>query len=242
MDQIQRNGEWWHRQPTGGWLKYDAGSGQWVPAAGSPPPPPPPPAGAGGPYVPLEKAAGRGMSWDGLRGSLQGLDRRIALVGGAVLLAVLLVAGGFVAFGGNEPGVDLAAAAVPLPEPKKLSKKQQFIHDADTVCAHLMTVAGKMETPADLAGLVDVLRKARGEIFAAYDQLKALKPPAPAKVEWRRYLGDRDQLRIFDQMIAAAERGDVATLQSLNAQLQSKSGRGDRWAKRYGFKVCSQDF
>ena len=242
MDQIQRNGEWWHRQPRGAWLKYDAASSQWVPAAGPPPPPPPPPpAGVGGPYVPFEKASRQRISLDGLRGSLAGLDRRIALVGGAVLLAVLLVAGGFVAFGGNESGVDLAAAAVPLPEPKKLSKKQQFIHDADQICADYMTAMNKLPTPTDMHGLAEVLKKAREIVHHVRDRGLALTIPKDARKGWLRFNGSEADMRDIDEVIAAAERGDVATVQALMERNQSHAKRDRRWAKRYGMKVCSQE-
>ncbi|MDQ3963522.1 MAG: hypothetical protein M3277_06380 [Actinomycetota bacterium] len=242
MDRIQRNGETWQRQPTGEWLRFDVASGQWLAAGSPPPPPPPPPADLFSPYVPLEKPARRGISLDGLRASLAGLDRRIALIGGAALLAVLLVAGGFVAFGGNEPGVDLAAAAgAPVPEPKKLPKKQQFIHEADQICADFMTAMNKMPTPTDMHGLAQVLKKMRGIIHGVRDRGLALEIPKDARKGWVRFNGSEADMRDIDEVIAAAERADVASVQALMERNQSQAKRDRRWAKRYGMKVCSQE-
>lgn len=240
VDQIQRNGEWWHRQPDGSWLRFDVASGQWLAAGSPPPPPPPPPPGAGGPYVPLERTARRGISLDGLRGSLAGLDRRIALVGGAALLAVLLVAGGFAAFGGNDGGVDLAAAAVPLPEPEPMSKKQQFIHDADQICADFLAKAEALQKPTDLAGLIDYLKTAWSINEEATHRAKDLRVPKDARSGWDRFVGHPQDGRRIERMIGAARAGDAAELQRLATLMQKKGARDTAWAERYGMKICSR--
>lgn len=235
MDRIQRNGEWWQRQPTGEWLRFDAASGQWV-SGGSPPPPPPPPAAAfdDGPYVALTTARSRF--------SMPQVDRRVGIAGGLAVLVVLLVVAGFMMFGGNEPGVDLAAAAsAPLPEPEPKSKKVQFIHDADQICADVLTAARKLPNPTSIEGVVAVLQEVRKISDAATKRAFELKVPRDARKGWDRYVGHPEDGRRIDQAILAAQRGDLATLQALTEDMARDGRRDHKWAARYGMKVCSQE-
>lgn len=236
MDIIQRNGEAWQRQPDGSWLRFDVAAGTWLPSAVPPPPPPPPPPSGADPYFPLPKARRGPLGLPDLRGLVAGLDRRIAIVGLALMIGLFGI-GGAALLDGDSP----TPAAATVGNVQKLSKKAQFIHDADAVCADLVTVGGKLQTPGDLASLVDVLRRVRDEVYESYRELRALKPPENVRKQWKRYLGKPSDLLIFDRMLAAAERGDFVTLQSLGQQLERMANKGDRWAKRYGFKVCSQD-
>lgn len=235
MDIIQRNGEAWQRQADGSWLRFDIAAGMWLPSAVAPPPPPPPPPATADPYFALPKPKGGPFGLPDLRGLVGGLDRRIALVGLALLVGLFGI-GGAALLGG-----DSTSPAAALGSDRKLSKKAQFIYDADVVCADLVKVGSKLQTPTDMAQVIEGLRTVRDEVYESYRALRALKPPSNVRKEWKRYLGNPSDLLIFDRMLAAAERGDLVTLQSLNQQLQAMSGKGDRWAKRYGFKVCSQD-
>lgn len=237
MDIIQRNGEAWQRQPDGSWLRFDMASGMWMPSAVPPPPPPPPPRAGADPYFALPKPARRVVPE--VRRLMIGLDRRVLVVA-LVLLIGLFGIGGAVLLGGDPPAP--AAASIGLPE--NVSKKAKFIRQADAVCAHLVTVMSKMGTPTDINQLVAALRETRNEVWNAYLKLKRLKPPKKVRQEWKRYVGKPGGIRIFDQMVAAAERGDVATLGSLSQELSRKTAKvtkDDRWAKKYGFKVCSQE-
>ncbi len=239
LDIIQRNGEAWKRQPDGSWLRFDMSSGIWLPSAVSPPPPPPPPPVAADPYFPLPKPSRGPLGLPDVRGALAGLDRRIAVVA-LVLVIGLFGIGGAALLGGDEP----APAAATLGTDTKLSKKAQLIHDADAICADLMTAMGKMDTPGDLGQLVQTLRVLRDQVWTAYKKLKNLEPPKKVRDEWKRYVGKPSGIEIFDDLVAAAERGDLARVASLAARLDrmtNKTTKDDRWAKRYGFKVCSQD-
>jgi len=256
MDQIQRNGVWWSRDLVGGWLRFDIATGRWEPSLSPPPPPPPPPPGYVPPAAiepdPVEPVASSSFPYDPTiyvplenkkrprRRFAYGFDPRVAIAG-AGLLAVLLLGGAGWMVLGDEGARPVSAEASLDGGSDGLSKKQRFIRAADAVCAHLLTVAGKLPTPTDLSELADLLRKARGEIWASYEKLQALKPPPKVRKAWKRYLGDPEELRVFDDMIAAADRGDFVTLQSQAAQLQRGPDKTDRWAKRYGFKVCSQN-
>ncbi|MGH2756781.1 MAG: hypothetical protein ACRDI3_03230 [Actinomycetota bacterium] len=250
MEQIQRDGVWWTRDPAGGWLRFDAAKGGWQPSATPPPPPPPPPPVVPAPepvasstfpydarfYVPLEKKKRPRPRFG------HNLDPRVAMAAAGLLALLMLGGAGWMVFG-DDGAAPVSALGSADDGSDHLSKKQRFIRAADGVCAHLMTVAGKMPVATDLSELAAVLRDVRGEIWKSYKKLQGLNPPAKVRKEWKRYLGNPEQLQVFDDMIAATERGDVATLQSLATQLENQGhDKTDRWAKRYGFKVCSQDF
>lgn len=238
MDQIQRNGEWWHRQPNGEWLKFDVASGQWMSAGAPPPPSAPPPVGEGGdgPYAPLSTASRSRFS----QVSLPQIDRRVGIVGGLAVLVTLLAVVGFFAFGGNEPAVDLAAAAAPNPEPEPLSKKQQFIRDADQMCADVLAKAEALPQPQDLPGLIAMLNAVWSINDEATRRAQSLQVPRDARAGWDRFVGHPEDGRRIKRTIAAAQAGDVAELERLLSAI-NKSGVRDRaWAERYGMKICSR--
>lgn len=170
------------------------------------------------------------------------IDRRLGIAGGLTVLVALLAIGGFMVFGGNEPGVDLAAAAsASLPEPKMKSKRAQFIHDADRICADVLTAARKLPNPTTLEGVVAVLQEARKISDAATKRAFELKVPRDARKGWDRYVGHPEDGRRIDQAILAAQRGDLATLEALTEDMVKDGRRDHKWAARYGMKVCSQE-
>jgi hypothetical protein len=256
MDQIHREGAWWTRDLVGGWLRYNPVTSQWEPSAISPPPPPPPPPGYVAPvvaaevdpvdtsdfpydssiYVPLPKKS-RSEQW---RQIIARLDPRVA-VAGAVVFALLLFGGvGWAVFGdGTQPTSAVGASLAG--DTRKLTPKQKFIRAADGLCADIMTATRKLSTtPTTLGEATAIMNKARGILERAIKRGHAIKAPPTARAGWKRFVGGRGQLRVFDEMMSALVRGDVATVQRLEGDINEQAARERRWAKRYGMKVCSQ--
>lgn len=232
VDQIQRNGQWWKRQADGTWLRFDVDSAQWVASAAPPPPPPPPPAADIGPYFPLTKT--RSASF-----AIRDLDPRLAIAAGAALLVGLIVAA-FMVFGGNEPSVDLAAAKAPTAPEKKLSKKAQFIHDADELCEDLFAAVQDLDTPTNIQELVSMLQTLRTINDDATRRGTALDVPKDARAGWDRFIGHPEDGRRLDKMVASAKRGDMQTLQRLLTAMQKNGLRDREWAKDYGMEICPE--
>lgn len=188
-------------------------------------------------YVPLPKKSGAAR----LRGVVAAFDPRVAIAGGLVLIMLLLGGVGWTILGGDQEPV--AAVALTDAGTKKLTPKQRFIHKADALCADVMTATRKLSTtPTTLREATVVMSKARAIIERAIRRGHAIKAPPKARTGWKRFVGTRAQLRVFDDMMSALVRGDVATVQRLEAEVQKKAARERRWAKRYGMKVCSQKF
>jgi hypothetical protein len=104
-----------------------------------------------------------------------------------------------------------------------------------------MTATRKLSTtPTTLGEATAIMNKARGILEQAIKRGQAIKAPPKARAGWKRFVGGRGQLRVFDEMMSALVRGDVATVQRLEGDINEQAARERRWAKRYGMKVCSQ--
>ena len=255
MDQIQRNGVWWTPDMTGGWLRYDPLTSQWEPSASPPPPPAPPPPGYVAPVGDLSAAASGEFAYDPsiyvplpkksraeeFRALMTRLDPRVAIAGALVVALVLLGGLGWAVLGGGDPE-PVAAAGVSLGAGQKLTPKQKFIRAADGLCADLMTQMRRLPIPTDLSEAAAVMKKIRRIVARTIERGQAIKAPKKARAGWKRFVGTREDLKVFDEVMNAMLRGDVATAQRMETELNEQAAKHRRWAKRYGLKVCSQEF
>lgn len=230
MEPIQRNGEWWHRQPTGEWLRYDGQSGQWLEAGGPPPPPPPPDFPPNVPFGAPRR-----------RFSLPAINARVAVAVGLTILMTLLTLGGVFLLGGTEPESSLAALPASL-EPPKMSKKAQFIHDADTLCIDYVKKINRLPIPTDPEQLARYFNRIRGIVKEAIERGRAFDVPKGARKQWKKFTGTKADLEVFDRLITAARNADIATINAIQTNMNDEGVESRRWAKRYGMKVCSKRF
>jgi hypothetical protein len=229
MEPIQREGSWWHKQPDGSWRRFDISSGEWQASLEGPPPPPPPP-------PPLQTKAPRGHRREI---HLPPIGRP-ALMVGAGLVAVLLVAiAAFSFLGGTEPAAETAPQAV-VPSPPELSKREQFIYDADQICADIMTQLNQLPTPTTLEGVVAAFETLKDIALDARARGQELDVPRDAKKGWNRLIGTDADYAEIDALIASVKQGDLAAIDRYDAANRGDGKIDRRWAKRYGMKVCSQ--
>ena len=268
---IERAGEWWHRTDDGGWLRWDKAAEVWVASAVGPPPPPPPPPGAApvpvspelqftsflsdGASASQTPAANRTFLGppEGNKPKFEfpSLGRASTVLVGVVFL-VAAVAGYFgisALLDGDPPaaaepvsvavtGGDGAAAK----DKTKGSAKSRFIAEADAICATMMDQLRKMTPPATLEEVMAFAAEVQNVTGRTLSELKTLEPPAKDRRTWRKQLRLLDAtITEIDVLIAAALRGDAAAVQASDARGRKITDRFNRWATRYGFKVCNQD-
>lgn len=160
-------------------------------------------------------------------------------------LAVILTAFAALSLlGGNEPASaeppTLIAQDPPASEPK-VSKRRQFIRDADQICADIMTQLQELPTPTNLEEGVKVLEMARDIAVAARQRALKLDVPHDAKRGWDSMMGSDADYAEIDRVIAAVKNGDIAALNSYDVQHKERDARDRKWAKRYGMAVCSRE-
>lgn len=232
MEPIQRDGAWWHKQPDGSWLVFDVSSGQWLPSMGSPPPPPPPP-----PPV-VHKTSGFG----GKQITMPEVSRSLMIAGAACLALALLLGTALMFFGGDDPpAAGLTAASDSVDTTPELSKRKQFIHDADQICADIMTKVNKLPIPTSLEEAVSTMEQLKRIIQDARAAGAKLDVPKDARKGWVRMMGTDKDVAEFDAVIDALRRGDIAAFQAWEQENKGSGARDRKWAKRYGMAVCSQD-
>lgn len=230
MEPIQRDGAWWHQQADGSWLIFDISSGDWKPSATSPPPPAPP--------VPVSNP--RKLVPKRAQVSVPEISGRLIVVGASVL--ALLVGGAFAFLASRgAPSTTPAAvtdASVDASEP--LSTRQQFIQDADRLCADVSTFLEKLPTATNSSGTIKLMEMIRAEFLRFRQEGRALDVPRDARKGWAHMIGTDEYFDRFDQVIVELKDGDIAAFQEW-AEMNSRYGAQDmRWAKRYGMSVCSQ--
>lgn len=231
MESIQRDGTWWHQQADGTWLRYDVSSGQWQPSAVGPPPPAPP-------AIPVKNVPTRSRSL-----SVPEMNRPM-MIAGAAALAILLVVVGALAFSGGTgtpaPAQALAAEQSTEPAPK-LSKRQQFTHDADAICVRVMKGLGKLPVPTNLEEAVTYMKMAREVLQDARRRGLQLDVPRDARAGWAHMIGTPKYMAELDDVIIALESGDIAAFEAWLVKNGRYGVRDMRWASRYGMAVCSQE-
>lgn len=232
MEPIQRDGAWWHKQPDGSWLVFDVSSGQWLPSIGSPPPPPPP-----APPVAQKTSPLRGMQF-----TMPEMSRPLMIAGAACLALALLLGTALMFLGGDEPPApDLTAATDTVDPAPRMSKRKQFIHDADQICADIMTKVNKLPIPTSLEEAGAAMEQLRGIVVDARTAGAKLDVPKDARKGWKRMMGSDKDVAEFNAVIEALKRGDIAAFQAWEQENKGSGARDRKWAKRYGMAVCSQD-
>jgi len=163
------------------------------------------------------------------------------IAGGLGLGIAAVVAAALVFIGGGEEPTDPAAATAPSVAPApELSKREQFIHDADQICADIMTRVGRLPIPTTLEEAVAAMEKLRRIVMDARAAGAALEVPKDARRGWIRMMGTDEDVAEFDTVIEGLKRGDISGLQRWEQDNKGSAGRDRRWAKRYGMAVCSQ--
>ncbi len=114
--------------------------------------------------------------------------------------------------------------------------KEDYIRLADDICHKWSVAAGES------AGIADDLERAREQrrilTNMVFEWRSVTPPPADRAVVDEIIDRYQEAADLADQMVAAWERGDAATVQRLDTLLQQESDEAMRESRAYGFRVC----
>jgi hypothetical protein len=143
----------------------------------------------------------------------------------AVLAACLLAAGC-----GSDDDADGEGARL---------TKAAFITRADAICTDANDRIDAIPEPQTTEELAELGRQVLAIGREQLARLRALRPPAADEETINgAYDVIEEQLGVAEELVAAAEEGDLQGLQELLEQGERLDARGDRIARDYGLKEC----
>jgi hypothetical protein len=114
----------------------------------------------------------------------------------------------------------------------------EFVKRADTLCRESVAKLKLLQNPHSLPELVTYLKQARPiqEKFLA--DSRKLRPPPKDEADWKRAIAfDEKVLSYYDEMAAAAKRGDRANLRRVEASLRALPAKNP-YQQRLGLQGC----
>jgi uncharacterized protein YecT (DUF1311 family) len=120
--------------------------------------------------------------------------------------------------------------------------KDQWIAQADAVCAEYESRLEALPEPNDVADVARLAREAQPIAAEGVEKLRALDPPEelePAVAAWLE-LNDANVAAI-DDLLAAAEAGDRQEVEVIAEKSTENERRADELAKRIGLANCAAE-
>ena len=142
----------------------------------------------------------------------------------ALLFAVALVAG--CSGGSSEPEVRLTA--------------EQWVHEADRICAEYENRLDDLARPEDLDGLARMAAEAEPIAEEGLDALRRLGPPQELEERVEEWLGrNAENVRAIGSLREAAEAGDATRVRELASAGADNEAAADRLASELGLAECA---
>ncbi len=114
----------------------------------------------------------------------------------------------------------------------------EFVRRADALCQASVAELKKIPNPTNITELIDYLKHARPIQARFIDQGRKLKPPLKDQPDWDRALAlDEKILGYYDEMAAAAKKGDQNNLRRVTASLQALPAKNP-YEQRLGMTGC----
>jgi hypothetical protein len=114
----------------------------------------------------------------------------------------------------------------------------EFVNRADALCRQSVAELKKLQNPVSIPQLVTYLKKARPIQRHFLDEARKLKPPVKDEPDWKRALALDDKvLGYYDEMSAAAKRGDQNNLRRVGAALRALPAKNP-YEQRLGMTGC----
>jgi hypothetical protein len=182
------------------------------------------------------------------QGGSGGARRRLALVGGVVLVAAIAIAavvflGGGDGGGGQGPGATVSAdtGSKSKPKPKPTLTKSELIAKADAICVDSKeTYKGVFSQASEESPDVAYSQVLVGISTRAMGRLKALDPPPSLAKEYDEYLQAQMRVRDYDrQALDAAKAEDSDAYLEARGKRDAEEPEREHLARRIGFEVCS---
>jgi hypothetical protein len=118
--------------------------------------------------------------------------------------------------------------------------KKEFIAKGDAVCKRLAGQSGKVEEPTDAAGIDEYLGKVLKIADDARDAFAELDPPKDGDAVKQALLASLDStIAQARKARTAAAKKDLDAVQKALDAAGKAAVKGDKAAKAYGFRECS---
>jgi hypothetical protein len=128
----------------------------------------------------------------------------------------------------------VGAMAAPLP-------KKAFVARGNGYCSAYYVKLNRLTLPQTVPEVAQWLRAERPYLVTLARQLGSLVPPVAARARYAAMLAElRTEFPVADRLIAAADRGDGARVQSLSARLVAMDERYDNLANSVGLRICGK--
>jgi hypothetical protein len=120
---------------------------------------------------------------------------------------------------------------------KRLSHAE-FVKRADALCHASVGKLKQLQNPTNLSELVTYLKEARPIQARFISDARKLRPPLKDEPDWKRALAlDEKVLGYYDEMAAAAKRGDQNNLRRVGAILRALPAKNP-YEQRLGLQGC----
>jgi hypothetical protein len=142
--------------------------------------------------------------------------------------------------GGDDETTAETTAATGATGPVTELTQEEFVSQANAICADVNTELAALSQPQDLQALADYAAEGLAIVEPALEQFQAITPPADLQAQWAEYLAAaEEQVELTRQLQAAAEAGDQQEATALLNQLRELDNE-DR-ARELGLDECADD-
>ncbi len=120
--------------------------------------------------------------------------------------------------------------------------REEFIRQADAICAAHERRLAELPTPRSVAELADVAEEALPIAREGIARLRALKPPvdlAPLVAEW--LLRNEANVKRMEELRDAARAGDETEVQEIASAATDNEREADALARRIGLDDCAAE-
>ena len=117
--------------------------------------------------------------------------------------------------------------------------KEEFIEQADEICAEADEKTQDLEQPQSAAELGDFVEQARSITIELLDDIRALEPPAEDQEQIDTMLSKIEEaIDFLPQIEEAARQQDTAEIGRLGQELQATAAEANQIAQEYGLQQC----
>ena len=142
-------------------------------------------------------------------------------------------------FADRETVAQAAANAVSASAPAS-PRVTSWVEGANAACRGLRQQLRALPLPTTSQGVIDFATQMAAAVQATVDQLRVLVPPAGQRAKVAEMLADYDAaVTKLKRVLAAAKRGDRATVDKLKGQVSDAGKRGDAIAAELGASACA---
>lgn len=125
-------------------------------------------------------------------------------------------------------------------EPEERLTTEEYVRQADRICAEYERRLARLAQPENLADLAAMAEEARPVAEEGLDELRALRPPEALEPQVEAWLErNEENVRAIDELREAAEEGDETRVRELASAARDNEEEADRLAAAIGLEDCA---